>query len=439
MKYRDLFLYEWKHFIRSPFKIIALVLFVVAGVYGLNKGASLHEQHEREIEKIEKRASEDRQKVIDDYFITGELNPEDRPWIDYGTPFWSIWFSYVHHFKNPSPAMVYSIGQSEQFGFYKRVTFWASPYDADLAEEIANPERLQTGTLDFSFTILFLLPLVLLVLLYNLKSWESEQGFMQLILVQMPSKNIWLASRVSFYIFLLVATILALLLVGTALTPVFEHSPEAFTQMLFFCIAYLLFWAALYFIFLSGSKTVLGNTLKMSTAYLLFAFIIPASVHQVLSTQYPPNMMTDFIDVRDRQQELYNQPDSLFQAKLNELYPEILVSSVYKDSTKRGAARNRSAASLVNELKKSSLLLIEEEFEKKNAFIEGTFWFSPVSYFQNRFNTISGTHFDDYQTYRNDVQTLIDKQIRTMVLDTWNNKKIDRSGYEKYIQELEKL
>ena len=60
--------------------------------------------------------------------------------------------------------MVYSLGQAEQYGYYKRVTLFSSPYDADLSEELANPERLQTGTLDFAFVLLFLSPLLLLAL-----------------------------------------------------------------------------------------------------------------------------------------------------------------------------------------------------------------------------------------------------------------------------------
>ena len=169
MRYLNIFLLEWKHFVRSPFKIIALVLFVIASVYGLHKGAKLQQEQSAEIEKIEKKVQENRQELIDNYYSKGNFKNENRPWIDYSEPFWAIWNSNTYHFKNPSPAMVYSIGQSKQYGFYKRVTFWASPYDADLAEEISNPERLQTGTLDFSFALLFLLPLVLLVLLYNLK------------------------------------------------------------------------------------------------------------------------------------------------------------------------------------------------------------------------------------------------------------------------------
>ena len=45
--------------------------------------------------------------------------------------------------------IVFSTGQAEQYGYYKKVTNWSTIFDNDLAEEIANPERLALGTLVF--------------------------------------------------------------------------------------------------------------------------------------------------------------------------------------------------------------------------------------------------------------------------------------------------
>ncbi|MEM1219759.1 MAG: hypothetical protein AAGH79_12650, partial [Bacteroidota bacterium] len=361
MKNLNVFLWEWKHFIRSPFKILAVLLFVVASLYGLHNGAHLYHKQQAEIERITTKAEEDRQKIMEDHYQLGNLKDEDRPWIDYGVPFWAIWWSYPHHFKTPSPAMVYSIGQSEQFGFYKRITFWASPYDADLAEEIANPERLQSGSLDFSFALLFLLPLVLLVLLYNLKSTEAEQGFLPLIEVQMPAKNTWILLRMGFYLLVLLGVSFALLIYGARLTNVWEKASPAFGQLFLQILLYLSFWTALYYFILINGQTIVGNTLKMSGIYLLFAFIIPAAVHQFLSINQPTNLMIDFIDVREQQEDLYSAPDSVFQAQLNALFPEIMDSPVYGDSTKAAGVRSRSTAALVNEFKKASIQRIEAE------------------------------------------------------------------------------
>jgi ABC-2 type transport system permease protein len=439
MKSLNIFLYEWKHLSRSPFKMVALLLFIAAAIYGLHNGASLYQEQTAEIERIKEDIEEDRKPYLD-YYDQGKTGPEARPWVDISTPFWAIWYNNIYHFKAPSPAMVYSIGQAEQYGFYKRVTFRASPYDSDMTKEIANPERLQTGTLDFTFVLLFLLPLLLLILVYNLKSAEAEQGFLPLIEVQVANKNRWLLSRLAFYTSLLVVVLSGLLFYGALLTHVFASASIAFWQILLHSLLYLLLWSMLYFFILLSGSTIIGNTLKMVGVWLLFAFIVPALVHQWVSMEKPANLMTDFIDAtRDQRQELYDQPDSLIQQQLNAMFPEIPGSPASKDSAKTVAARNESTTALVNELMKSSITVIEADNQIKNKLIRNSFVVNPVIFFQNRFNTIAQTHFNDYQQYREEIQVLIDKQIRALVIDTWQEVKVDKEKYMEYIQVLSSL
>jgi ABC-2 type transport system permease protein len=333
--------------------------------------------------------------------------------------------------------MVYSVGQAEQYGFYKKITTWASPYDADMAEEIANPERLQIGTLDFTFVVLFLLPLLLLILVYNLKSSETESGFMPLIEVQSASKHKWLLTRYLFYVVFTTFTITILLLYGATLTDMFATAGDLFIQMLIYTLLYLLFWAMVFYFISKNGKSILGNTLKMVGVWLVFAFIIPAIVHQSVSIAQPANLMTDFIEVRDKQEDIYAN-ESLFQQKLIHLFPEIVNSPVYQDSTKIDLARNRSASAIVNELKKESIQPIEEENQKKNRMIQASYWFNPVTFFQNKFNDISLTHYDDYQQFRDDIQALIDKRTAVLVKELWNDTKVDKQKYMEYNEILSK-
>ena len=62
--------------------------------------------------------------------------------------------------------MVFSLGQSEQYGYYKRVTNWSTIFDSDLAEEIANPERMAIGTLDLNFVLIYLILYYILFLFF---------------------------------------------------------------------------------------------------------------------------------------------------------------------------------------------------------------------------------------------------------------------------------
>ena len=439
MKNLSIFLYEWKHFTRSPFKIIALLLYLLAGIYGLHKGASLYNKQHAAINEIEIKATQERQVNLNRY-ESDSLVPPDRTWINLSEPSWAIEFAEVYHHKSPSPAMVYSIGQSEQFGISKKITRWSSPFDGDLVEEIANPERLQIGTLDFAFVLLFLSPLLLLILLYNIKSTEIEQGFMALIEVQSASKNGWLVTRVLFYFLLLLFTNLLLIVYGGLQTGIFSNANEAFWQMLLYSLGYCSFWFVLFFFIVKSGKSIMSNSLRMIGIYFVFAFIIPAAVYQYLSINYPTNLMTEFADAKlEKRWQIWDKSDSLKHAQLGKLFPHIRNSPILNNVDKLSAAIHESTSALENELTKASIQPIEKEKQIKNAFISSTFWFNPVSFFQNRFNAVSQTHYDDYQNYRNEIQRLIDKQIELLVLEMWNDVKVDKKKYEVYCQKLTHL
>jgi len=440
MKGLSIFLYEGKHFARSPFKVVALVLFILAAGYGLHNGASLYHEQVAEVEKIYRKIQEDRQPYLD-YYKEGKVGPENRPWVNIEEPFWAIWLNSIYHMKAPSAAMVYSIGQAEQYGYYKRVTTYASPYDSDMTQEIANPERLQTGTLDFTFALLFLLPLLLLILVYNLKSMEAEQGFLPLIEVQTATKHGWLLSRVSFYVVLLYAVIIALLVYGALLTGVWGSASSAFGQMLLFAGLYLVFWSVVYYLILRSGSSIIGNTLKMVGIWIVVAFIIPAGVQQWISIEKPANLMTDFIDAqRDQTDEVYALSDSAKRESLETLFPEILDSRLADDDPEGAQlALEESTVALVNEVLKSSITEIEADNEIKNTWVRTSYLVNPVAFFHNRFNRISQTHYDDYQTYRREIQELVDKQIRTLVLDYWAGVTVDEERFEEYYQTLSTL
>lgn len=431
-----IFLYEWKHFIRNPFKMVAVLLFAGAAIWALNNGASLHQEQEAEIEKINEKIVEKEQEVYA-YYDNAQTGPEDRPWIDVTKPFWAIWNNPVYHLKSPSPAMVYSIGQAEQYGYYKKISFWSSPYDADLAGEIANPERLQSGTLDFSFVVLYLLPLLLLVCLHNVKGAESDRGILPLIEIQARSQRPWIVARVLFYVVLLAILLGTLLLLGSLMTGVLAEAPAAFGEALGLSLAYLVFWAVLDTLLLFRGRSTIVNTLAIVGVWILLAFVIPASVQQLVGISEPSSLMTEFIDAqRDEQNELWEQPDSVFMEQLIALYPMIAESPTYQNENARGNAMNRSGAALANELVKESIAEIETKNQQRNRMIRSSFWFNPVSLFQNQFNRLSETHYSDYEAYRNEIQRLIDLQIKVMVEDTWNDVTVDKAAFQEYQRKL---
>ena len=430
----NIFLLEWKHFIRSPYKVIAIFLFILASVYGIHNSVSLYQTQINEIAKIEERLSEERQEFIKKH-LAGDLSTnQNNNSRDYTSPYWALRQFPLYHFKKPSPSMVFSIGQSEQYGFYKRITFNSSPYDNDLSEEIANPERLQIGTFDFSFALLFLLPLVLMILAFNIKSNEIEQGFMSLIEVQVLSKNSWIVARVGFYSFLALLISYGLILYGSLLMTSLQPIKTAMVPMMLYTFFYILFWSTLFLFIIIKNKNLLSIILKMSFSFILFVFVTPGIVHQLLSINYPVNLMTDLIDVRDQRQELYGKPHDAINSQLKIIYPQIENGSIMNDSLKVKAALSQSIPALVNSLKKNKIGIVENEIQSKIEFVNKFNIINPIVFFQNRINFLSETHYDNYKAYRNDIQTLIDKQIDVLIEDLWSGRKVDENRYAEYLK-----
>jgi len=398
----------------------------------LHNGASLYNKQNSEIEKLVQQADEEIQKTLG-YFDKGETSAPETPWIEITTAYGAIVSTPSYSFKRPSPAIVYSIGQTEQYGFYKNVTFYSNPYDADMSEEIANPERIQSGTLDFSFVMLFLLPLLLLVLMYNIKGSEAEQGFLPLIYVQTGAKNWWLLMRTSFYALMMFLVLVGLMLYGAMLTNVFGEG-SAFWKILLCFAAYLLIWVVAYFLILKSGKNTVSNTLQMVGLWLLFAFIIPATVLQWISIKKPTSLLTEFLDVkRDGLDEIYEESSDDIAQRTTELYEGLEIpddgGEFWTNDTKYF-----SVTALFNEDLKTFGEQIEEENNSKNQMVKNTYWFNPVTFFQNQINSLTETHYNDYQAYRWRIQKSIDARIGLMAVDTWNATYIDKDRYLQYLE-----
>ncbi|TXD89495.1 hypothetical protein ESY86_08940 [Subsaximicrobium wynnwilliamsii] len=406
-------------------------MFTVASIYGLHNGADLFEKQKNEIERLNQETEAEIKNTLS-YYDTGKKGPDEQPWVDNNEPFWAIYNAPTYQFKTPSPTIVYAIGQTEQYGFYKRITTWSNPYDADMTQEISNPERIQSGNLDFSFAVLFLLPLLLLVLLYNIKGLEAERGFLPLVIVQAGSKNWWILSRTAFYAILLLLVLFGLMLYGATLTDVFETKNDFWKIFLWVTIS-LFFWLVIYFLILYYGNNTVSNTLQMIGVWLLLAIIIPATIQQWIAIEKPTNLMVDLIDVkREKTSEIYEQSKELIDAQLFELYPDLKETKTFRDTTIVKNDRGYSTDALVNIEMKNATKGIEADNYAKNKLVETTYWFNPVTYFQNKLNKLTSTHYEDYESYRNEIQKSVDNRLETMVFDIWNNVEVDKLRYLEY-------
>ena len=427
---------EFIHLLRSPFKVVALILFVLAAIYGCQNGYDLYKKHHNEILSIKA----DNIKAINKMVLKYEELDQgigERSRRDPSVPYWAIWSIPSYVFKYPSPMMFFSIGQAEQYGFYKRVTNWSTVFDSDLAEEIANPERLAIGTLDFNFVLIYLCPILMIILLFNIGGFEKDLRFDNLIYLSGISKRSWLLSRFSFYFICLYILILTLLVPYAFLTGVFQFDTLRFTNLLMIISLYLLFWFTIfYFINLYGNGSS-DQAIKMISLWMALCIIVPGTIHQVTSFKHPLNYMTDYLDVvRDESDKIFELSIDTLNVSLLKEFPGLNNTVSASDIKLDKKIINRSLSALVNIQNKKIAYIVEESSDKKNNFINSFYKLNPVVYFQNVISGISKTDYYAYKKYRSQIQNMIDKKINLILKETWNKVRVNKEMYIKYTESL---
>ena len=434
---------EFKHFIRSPFKTISLFLFVGAAIYGLQNGYELLKTQQDEIAAINIKNNETIAEVVG-WYDAGKKGPDDKPWIDVTTPMRAIWYTPALAAKEPSPLMPFSIGQAEQFGFYKQVSNWSSVLDSDSSGEISNPERLTVGTLDFGFVVLYLLPILVIVLVFNIGGLEKDFRFDQLIQTNIASRQKWLLARSLFYFVLIAVILLLLVIVYAAATGALSLDFLAVLKLYFYVMLYTLLWfVAFYLVNFFGNRPTrktggsANQALKMISLWLLFCVIIPGAVHQLASLKYPTNYMVDFVDAkREETNKIWDLPAEDIRNQLVKLYPKLALTKHAKDSIADSRIMGSSSSGLVNRLMKNTILTIENSNENKNQWIRNTYLINPVSFFQNKLSAIASTDYYAYKDYRAQIQSMIDKKITLLLFDNWNKKTIDKKRFIEYTEQF---
>lgn len=426
MNVLKIFMLESIHLKRNSFKLVSVILFVIAAIYSLQNGLQLYQTDTTEIEKINKEKNEANTKVLE-WFDQGKIGPEDRSWVNITQPFWAVYYASTNAIKKPLPIMPFSIGQAEQFGYYKQVTTWSTVYDADLSEEIANPERLALGTLDFGFVFLCLFPILIIILLFNIGGTERDLNFIKLLEMQSGSIQKWLLVRYLFY-FVFCISLLLLLLVPYNIYLKVEFSSAINYYIV--CIIYTLLWFLLFYFIALYGKSSSAQSLKMVGIWLLICVLLPGTIHQVNNLKFGSNLMTDYLDAnRKDTYALFDLKPEVIKEMVTAAYPELKNTAFGKDTIINTDIINNSSAALVNILMKKAAKKLSDSNENRNNFIKNTYLINPFGYFQNKLNAVCGTDYYAFQNYRNQIQKGIDLKINTMLFSEWDKEVIDKKKY----------
>lgn len=351
---------EWRNlFAEKSFLILAFTFAVLIG-YGIYNAASWIDEREQRTtalaEKQENDLADKKAKTARGY--KGSTTPgayEPDPSHPY-----TIGMDLYTAIQPFAPSAIFSLGQSDVLSPEAGVT--VSTLQRTKADKTGfeNPLSFLAGRFDLSFVVIYLLPLFVLALSFNLLAGEREQGILQLILSQPLELKNFVAAKMTAQFVLIFALVILVSLGGVMIAVRSEMSGDFFIRALLWLVlilAYTLFWFALAAFINSFGYSSATNAVIASASWLVLVLILPALLNIVIASVYPmPSRAETIAAIRSVSLDMRKDGKRLLSEHYQD-HPELMPKEGEKAFEDLGLA----------------FVYIQQEQKKKLAEVEGRF------------------------------------------------------------------
>ena len=404
----------FKSFFRTKIFLISLFLLMTVGIISIFIGKQYLVKQENAIVAAQKFQKESIQRNL-------EYHNEDL-----GLLLYYLRFTLI---KKPTNISAISIGQSDVNPLMQTVTIRGlegQKYDTDFE----NPSLLLSGNLDLGFVIIYLFPLVLIALSFNLYSEEKELGTWRILAAQTSGKSKYLYKKLGVRVLFVFLTLIMLMLLAS----VFLQIPmnENFWALFLQSILYLLFWSVFCLWIASFLKNSSFNALFLISIWVLLTVLIPAMVNNFVINKYQvPEALDAMLEQRDGYHEKWDLEKDATMSTFFETYPQYKNYSVPEDEFSwiwyygmqhMGDLESKeTSAEMMQKIRQRS------NFSKKVAL------FVPTMHAQLSFNNLAGTdminHLDFLKSLTNFHENLR-LGFYTKIFDNDAADTIDWTGHE---------
>ncbi|MBC7932702.1 MAG: ABC transporter permease subunit [Rubrivivax sp.] len=389
-------------------RTLALValLFAFLLAYALWNGAAWARTQARAVSEAEQTARAglevQRRQVID--VQAGRRNAAD--FFGLGAPS-GINF---HAALPPAPLAPLSLGVSELLPHTATVNFFSTKDELVKQGELDNPTNLLSGRFDPAFLFVYLYPLLVLALSYNLLSQEKEQGTLALTLAQPVSLAKLVAGKTLARAGVLLALAAVITFAGLLAGGANASVEGVLTRFLlwFACVAaYTCFWFALAILAGAFGRSSATNAAALAAVWLALVVIYPALLNVAATSLYPLPSRLQFInDLRDAENETSREATNLL-AKYMTDHPELAggdVQANVRDFQMRFFVQKQ-------ELERQALArttAYDEQLARQQTAINRFGFLSPAIALQDAFNDLAGTSRRRHQLFAAQVRDFID-------------------------------
>ena len=332
----------------------------------------------------------------------------------------------------PAALAALSIGQSDIYPFATTVDIMTEKNDLFQEYEQDNPLSLLNGKFDLAFVFVFIFPLIILALGYNLLSAERENGTLQLAMANAAlSLKTLLAGKVLTRALIVLAVSVVFSVLGLVIAGVNFAEGDSFLRFgLWFVVvaAYALFWFAAAILINSFGFSSATNAMMLGGVWVLVVVIMPSLLNVAATSFHPVPSRLEFVSkIREADNQTRSAGEKLLQTYYGD-HPELAPPGKMSQSE----ATQRFYA--IRQERQKRLLPEVERFETQLAaqqnLINRYRILSPAVVMQESLNDIAGTSTERQKAYVGQIREFIDKWHSVLIPKLMRRETLKSADYD---------
>jgi len=262
--------HEWRLLAGSRLAMTSLVLLLVLSALSVSSGILEVDRQRQTIARLAELQHQD-------------TDAQERKHVRNGDAGYVAYYTFLGTWDAPSTTAFLALGLRDTAPYVLRVR--ALALQAQLHEgENFNPELALPGRFDFAFVLVYLAPLFLIALLYDLVSSERRAGRLATLqALPYAGSGLWLR-RAGLRALLAFGCLVAPVLVGAALSGM---PAGALMTVLSAILAYVAFWSGFSLIVAVRGTSSVANATALMGCWVVLTLVLPTVANATLANAVP--------------------------------------------------------------------------------------------------------------------------------------------------------
>lgn len=397
---KTIFRHEWKQLTQQRWMWISLLAFVLISVLSLVTGRRSVQTRLTQIDSIHTAYNRDYAAVLKKFTDTSSAKAKTDA-KNAGMPVMINFRLPQPAIKTPATLSPLATGMMDILPWYQQIRYVKNFNEAAVVP-VSNPLVLFAGSFDYSFVLIYLLPLLIISWCYAVFDSEKNAGTIRLLAVQSGKPETIFRLKLLFRAVLLAAVVVLLNIAGFVVCSGLQDTNwMVYGWWMLLSLLYLLFWFALCRLFVAFRKSGIATALYLITSWLALLLVIPSLCNTYMQAKYPLPLQDEIAAYRRHQsEEIWNSAPKLLADSFNKNNPQYAASiNEAKDTVKLSDRYVAGYYDLLERRMNRVLQPLQQQMQTRNTALKKLLAWNPASFTQGNLAGLAGTNLAAYDFY----------------------------------------